>query len=248
MHNPCTTQGQTVLQRSLPRPYRYLNVLGMMGMLCLSACQKDNNEDEIYPSLITEFADLHTDQNGTGWIFNTDKGKTYVLSNPQKGLKAKAIYRVMCGYVPDPIGRGAYLCRRIYSGECHDAAHRTTVYVQGRPNTSSKHLESRKVSQPELSPQNTRRHTRMGIPHRLHYGIGYRTYVPPFASSSAARRSTLLLHYGICQYLIRGVGKLFCWRQYYVMHLNIQWPPEMGICLLTGYTGNKKAKAKPKQQ
>lgn len=117
MHNPCTTQGQTVLQRFLPRPYRYLNVLGMMGMLCLSACQKDNNEDEIYPSLITEFADLHTDQNGTGWIFNTDKGKTYVLSNPQKGLKAKAIYRVMCGYVPTTQSAGEHTYADVYTLE-----------------------------------------------------------------------------------------------------------------------------------
>lgn len=76
----------------------------LASLLCLSLvllCSCNNKEDDNsspYPSLITEFADLVTDEAGTALTFTNDKGTIYTLSNPQKGLIPSAIYRVVCGY------------------------------------------------------------------------------------------------------------------------------------------------------
>lgn len=65
----------------------------------LTACQKEENQ-YVYPSIITEFAELQSDHEGKGIRFTTDSQKIYAISSPVKELQADAVYRVVCGYEP----------------------------------------------------------------------------------------------------------------------------------------------------
>ena len=75
--------------------YSYLLIL---GLICLASCS--NNEDDTYPSIITEMADLYTNDNGEMEKFTTDAGVTYQITNGKGDLKPNALYRILCGYVP----------------------------------------------------------------------------------------------------------------------------------------------------
>lgn len=70
----------------------------ILGLICLASCS--NNEDDTYPSIITEMADLYTDGEGVMEKFTTDAGVTYQIINGQGDLQPKALYRILCGYVP----------------------------------------------------------------------------------------------------------------------------------------------------
>jgi len=71
----------------------------LIAVLCYSC---NNNEDgEEYPSIISEFADIHTDDTGELYMFVNDNNKTYLFSNPMTGYKPSTIYRAVCGYVPN---------------------------------------------------------------------------------------------------------------------------------------------------
>ena len=70
----------------------------ILGLICLASCS--NNEDDTYPSIITEMADLYTDGQGVMEKFTTDAGVTYQIINGQGDLQPKALYRILCGYVP----------------------------------------------------------------------------------------------------------------------------------------------------
>ena len=70
----------------------------ILGLICLASCS--NNEDDTYPSIITEMADLYTDGEGVMEKFTTDAGVTYQIINGQGDLQPKALYRILFGYVP----------------------------------------------------------------------------------------------------------------------------------------------------
>ena len=74
----------------------------IFGIICLmtfvSSCS--NNEDDTYPSIISEMADLYTNNQGVMEKFTTDAGVTYNVVNGIGELKANAMYRILCGYVP----------------------------------------------------------------------------------------------------------------------------------------------------
>ncbi len=69
-------------------------VLVCLAALCLTAC----DDDETYPSVITELADCITDAGGNLTTLRTDEGVSYTLTNPLSGLTARAMYRCLCGY------------------------------------------------------------------------------------------------------------------------------------------------------
>ena len=67
--------------------------------LLLVACGKEN---ESYPSLVTEMVCLYTDRDGTMTQMVTDDGTQYDISGQQlTGYHASALYRGVCGFVPD---------------------------------------------------------------------------------------------------------------------------------------------------
>ena len=63
----------------------------------VSSCKK---EDDSYPSIITEMADLYTNAEGVGEKFTIDTGITYTVTNGPVNLAPNALYRILCGYVP----------------------------------------------------------------------------------------------------------------------------------------------------
>ncbi len=69
-----------------------------LAALCLAAC---GDGDDAYPSVVTEIVDGITDGGGALALLLTDEGERYTLTNPQDGLLANAVYRCLCGYVPD---------------------------------------------------------------------------------------------------------------------------------------------------
>lgn len=83
-------------------------------IICLASCKSD---DEFYPNVITEFAMLKTDENGTMTEMTTDNERTYALANPQSGYEKNVRYRAVCGFIPHgeaatlQYATGAYLLR-----------------------------------------------------------------------------------------------------------------------------------------
>ena len=101
---------------SFPRR-RALPICLSLACLCAVSCDGDNNEGYVYPSLLTEFAVLYTDEGGAGTRFTTDNGETYAANTPIQGLQAQAAYRVVCGYEPTGENRSGVPVARIYTLE-----------------------------------------------------------------------------------------------------------------------------------
>ena len=79
-----------------------LRMLAFLASLCplfFTSCSDD--EDKVYPSIVTEMADLYTNQAGSITRFVLDNGKEYKISNTQSGFHARSLYRVLCGFVPN---------------------------------------------------------------------------------------------------------------------------------------------------
>ena len=66
----------------------------------LTACNgdSDNEDNPPYPSLITEFVDIPTDEYGRAHTIVNDDHTIFQLSNPIDGLQVSATYRAVCGY------------------------------------------------------------------------------------------------------------------------------------------------------
>lgn len=61
-----------------------------------ASCGED---EEPYPSILTELADVETDENGVLRRFTTDEGKSMSIANYLDGYQPRAVYRCVCGYV-----------------------------------------------------------------------------------------------------------------------------------------------------
>lgn len=72
----------------------------MTAAMLATACSDDGDEADgtTYPPVITEMAELPTDGSGTAYTLYTDAGQRYQIENPVTGLKADALYRIVCGY------------------------------------------------------------------------------------------------------------------------------------------------------
>ena len=93
---------------------RYANLL-ILAIGCLTtfvACK--NNEDDTYPSIITEMADLYTNDEGVGEKFTTDAGVTYTVTKGPDDLVPNALYRILCGYVPSGDKATVYQAQSAY--------------------------------------------------------------------------------------------------------------------------------------
>ncbi len=65
----------------------------------LTGCSSD--DDDTYPSIITEFANMISNESGVMKSFTTDDNQTYQISNLLEGYHRNALYRVVCGFVPE---------------------------------------------------------------------------------------------------------------------------------------------------
>ena len=77
--------------------HKHLFLLAASVVTAFVGCKGD---DESYPSIITEMADMYTNSEGVNEKFVTDAGVTYTITNSQNGFVPKARYRILCGYVP----------------------------------------------------------------------------------------------------------------------------------------------------
>lgn len=112
---------------------------GLFLLLCLFSCCKGDDSSDSYPNVITEFAMIRTDAEGTMTELTTDDDRTYAISNPQEGYDKNVTYRAVCGYVPDGQtamlyhATGAYLLRDSTSLASEpDAIKVTSVWQSGR--------------------------------------------------------------------------------------------------------------------
>ncbi len=90
----------------------FFSMLMMAGLL--AACAGDDDEEYVYPSLLTEMAELHTDENGCGRMLLTDGGEMYAVNNVIEGLYPLVSYRVVCSYLPLLSDKGTYTSADIY--------------------------------------------------------------------------------------------------------------------------------------
>jgi len=84
----------------------------ILGLICLVSCK--NNDDDTYPNIITEMADLYTNDDGEMEKFTTDAGVTYQITNGQGDLQPRALYRILCGYVPSGNSATLYQLQSVY--------------------------------------------------------------------------------------------------------------------------------------
>lgn len=70
------------------------------ALVALYSCSDSKEDDEVYPDIVTELADVTTDNQGRMTRMTLDNGTSYQISNPQEGYAKKAMYRVACSYVP----------------------------------------------------------------------------------------------------------------------------------------------------
>ncbi len=61
----------------------------------------DDDDDEIYPSLITEMSVAYSDANGTMTRFTTDSGHSFLVSNKVSGMNESSALRALLSYVDD---------------------------------------------------------------------------------------------------------------------------------------------------
>ena len=92
----------------------------LIMIVCLASCKSDGDDaSDFYPNVVTEFATVQTDAEGTMTQFTTDDERTYTISNPQKGYSKNARYRSVCGYVAD--GQAATLYSLTGAYMLHDS-------------------------------------------------------------------------------------------------------------------------------
>ena len=91
------------------------NALLLLCVFLFIACGKDEEDDYFYPSLITEFVELLSDETGLGTSFTTDGGETYAANTPLQGLQPESVYRIVCGYEPTGDNRDGLPVARIYT-------------------------------------------------------------------------------------------------------------------------------------
>ncbi len=88
--------------------------IAIFAAFILGACSSDGGE--VYPNLVTEFADMYTDRFGSVSDFRTDAGVRYAVSNTNiEPLRPDTTYRVVVGYVPEVAAASSSAAAHIYT-------------------------------------------------------------------------------------------------------------------------------------
>ncbi len=75
-------------------------VFGLSLLLSILVVSCDGKDEETYPPILTEYADLITDSSGRLSRLVLDDSTTYIVANTVDGYHPDVLYRVVCGYVP----------------------------------------------------------------------------------------------------------------------------------------------------
>lgn len=86
-------------------------ILPLLITFFVIAC---NEEEQVYPNIITEFAEMKVDGQGVADSIRLDNNVRYRISNKIKDLKPKATYRVVCGYIPNGSSATIYTLEAAY--------------------------------------------------------------------------------------------------------------------------------------
>ena len=71
-----------------------------MVLICVSSFMAScSDDDDVFPSMISELADALTDSRGRITVLLRDDGSQLTVSNDVSGFKANVGYRCVCGYV-----------------------------------------------------------------------------------------------------------------------------------------------------
>lgn len=93
-------------------------MLLILPVTFFAACSE---AEEVYPDIITEFADIHTDGSGHLCDLLTDGGACYVITNTDiSPHRPDTVYRAVVGFVPEMSATSPLVGARIYSlvGAC----------------------------------------------------------------------------------------------------------------------------------
>ncbi|MBO4642274.1 MAG: hypothetical protein J5661_05410 [Bacteroidaceae bacterium] len=102
----------------------------------LTGCSSD--DEGTYPSIITEFANMKTNESGVMKSFTTDDNHTYQITNLLEGYLHNTLYRVVCGFVPEGNKArvyqlyGAYLLRDSLKQAQRDPTGVVSAWRRGR--------------------------------------------------------------------------------------------------------------------
>ena len=105
-------------------------------LICL--CFSCSEKEDAYPSIVSEFADIFSDNRGAFIKFATDDDKTYLIQNKVTGYQPNAFYRGVCGFVPDGTSATLYQLDAVYilrdstSRVCHDPINVTSIWRAGK--------------------------------------------------------------------------------------------------------------------
>lgn len=75
-----------------------LPALFTLHFLLYTSC---SSEQEPYPCIFTELADVHTDAEGKTVTLELDSGEKFNISNPSTGQKKEHTYRVLVSFIPN---------------------------------------------------------------------------------------------------------------------------------------------------
>lgn len=112
----------------------------VLPALCIAALASCSDDDaEAFPSMITEMADVETNDNGFMTHLTIDTGKRYTLTNPIKGYKPRVVYRAVAGYVVEGQVKAtlysleaAWILRDSTAAPLHDPADAVAAWRAGR--------------------------------------------------------------------------------------------------------------------
>lgn len=76
-----------------------VHILLLLCILLISSCKKD---EYVYPSVLTEFVDIETDNSGKLSYINCDNGDKYLINERSglEGFKSDSIYRALSIFEP----------------------------------------------------------------------------------------------------------------------------------------------------
>lgn len=88
---------------------RYLTAF--IAAILFTACQK---QEDSYPDIITEMADVSTDTQGNLAVMITDGQDKLHILNPKKTPYPNTVFRLLCGYVKEQQGARLYTTEAVH--------------------------------------------------------------------------------------------------------------------------------------
>lgn len=104
MPTPCSTSGQpkrSAMRRSSTSAIRLLFLAAGLPVSAIVSC---TDSEEAFPNVVTQMAEVSTENNGRLSRMLTDDGSSFRILNELYAGKTRATYRMLCNYVVEPEG------------------------------------------------------------------------------------------------------------------------------------------------